>query len=318
MNLLQLEYFLVLAKTENMVETAKNLNVTQPAISAMLKKLETELGLSLFDRHGKSIQLNENGRAFRQSANAILDIAERSKRRSAFFGDSHAEEVLIGCFCSDAPISSTVDTFLQKQLPIQLQFFSIKRMMTIQNIAMMNFCFARTLKTFRGQYYLPIEFKGNAPSYLLIQKTHPLAQHSQLNMEQIAQWCKTETQALRFVQLAPHNNSNSKQDEYMMLQRLGVEPDIRIITDDRFTMASLVAHCGFCSIIRHMDYIPASMLKGLATIPLSIQLRPDIYYLGWPDTQKLSPAAHQFLEFLMEYYNLCWEDVRYANPELFR
>ena len=58
MDLMQLQYFKIIAETESLTRAAKILHVSQPAMSAMLKKLEEELGVELFDRSPNRIHLN--------------------------------------------------------------------------------------------------------------------------------------------------------------------------------------------------------------------------------------------------------------------
>lgn len=60
----QLEYFRVVAKTEHFRKAAELLAISQPALSRSITKLEEELGVSLFDRTGRSVQLNKFGRLF--------------------------------------------------------------------------------------------------------------------------------------------------------------------------------------------------------------------------------------------------------------
>ncbi len=64
MELLQLRYFQALAKNQQLTKTATELMVSPPALSATISRLEKELGVSLFDRIGRSITLNENGKLF--------------------------------------------------------------------------------------------------------------------------------------------------------------------------------------------------------------------------------------------------------------
>ncbi|NTV89347.1 MAG: LysR family transcriptional regulator [Clostridiales bacterium] len=61
MELLQLRYFEAVAKTGNMTKAARQLHVAQPAVSQSIARLESELGVKLFTRTGKHIQLNECG-----------------------------------------------------------------------------------------------------------------------------------------------------------------------------------------------------------------------------------------------------------------
>lgn len=72
MELLQLRYFRDAALFENFSKVAEKYTVPQPSISKTIKKLENELGVSLFDRRGKSISLNENGKIFYKKINPAL------------------------------------------------------------------------------------------------------------------------------------------------------------------------------------------------------------------------------------------------------
>lgn len=64
MELLQLRYFKAAAELENFSLVAEKYMVPQPSISKTIKKLENELGVQLFDRIGKRIALNGNGKVF--------------------------------------------------------------------------------------------------------------------------------------------------------------------------------------------------------------------------------------------------------------
>lgn len=78
MELLHLKYFLTVAKTEHITKAAKELNIVQPALSKTISSLEKEICVSLFDRKGKYIELNENGRFFYEKVNQSLSILENS------------------------------------------------------------------------------------------------------------------------------------------------------------------------------------------------------------------------------------------------
>ena len=65
MDLLQLQYFLRLATNEHVSKTAEQLHISQPSLSATIKKLETELGVPLFIRKGRNIVLSPYGQAYK-------------------------------------------------------------------------------------------------------------------------------------------------------------------------------------------------------------------------------------------------------------
>jgi len=65
MTLKELEIFLELSSTQNVLKTAEKLTLTQSAVSQAIKSLENKLGERLFDRVGKKLVLNERGRLFK-------------------------------------------------------------------------------------------------------------------------------------------------------------------------------------------------------------------------------------------------------------
>lgn len=73
MEILQLRYFYESAKTENFARTAEKYLVPATSVSASVKRLEKELGCTLFHRSCNRIMLNDNGRRLQQSLQVIFD-----------------------------------------------------------------------------------------------------------------------------------------------------------------------------------------------------------------------------------------------------
>ena len=71
-SLRQLEVFVAIAHQQNLTRAADELAMSQSAASSALKDLENQFGLQLFDRIGKRLQLNEQGRLLRPKAEALL------------------------------------------------------------------------------------------------------------------------------------------------------------------------------------------------------------------------------------------------------
>ena len=72
MELLQLRYFYESACTENITKTAERHLVPPSSVSLSIKRLETELGCTLFDRSGNRIRLNDRGRALQKALEIVL------------------------------------------------------------------------------------------------------------------------------------------------------------------------------------------------------------------------------------------------------
>ncbi|WP_184527238.1 LysR family transcriptional regulator [Bacillus benzoevorans] len=80
MDLIKLKYFYTTAKWENMSLSAKELLISQPALSKAITNLEAELEMDLFFRNGKRISLNENGRFLFKRAERIFSELHHLER----------------------------------------------------------------------------------------------------------------------------------------------------------------------------------------------------------------------------------------------
>lgn len=61
MDIRQLKYFVTIAEEGKITTAAKKLNMAQPPLSKQLKQMEEELGVILFDRDNKSLNLTLEG-----------------------------------------------------------------------------------------------------------------------------------------------------------------------------------------------------------------------------------------------------------------
>jgi len=77
MTIAQLKYILGLAEYKNFSVTSEKFSVTQPTISAQLKQLEEELGVVLFDRNKRNVQVSPIGKIFLEQAKKIVYEAEK-------------------------------------------------------------------------------------------------------------------------------------------------------------------------------------------------------------------------------------------------
>ncbi len=64
MTLEQLRIFLAVARHEHVTQAAKELRLTQSAVSGAIHALENRHQINLFDRVGRNIELSVDGRAF--------------------------------------------------------------------------------------------------------------------------------------------------------------------------------------------------------------------------------------------------------------
>ncbi len=80
MELSQVRYFITLSRTLNFTRAAEACNVTQPALTRAIQRLEDELGGPLLYRERNLTQLTELGRATRPHLEAMLEAAEAARQ----------------------------------------------------------------------------------------------------------------------------------------------------------------------------------------------------------------------------------------------
>lgn len=71
-----LRYFLAVAERLSFTRAAEQLHIAQPAISMAMKKLESELGVTLFHRYERKVSLTDEGRILKEYAKKVVQAAD--------------------------------------------------------------------------------------------------------------------------------------------------------------------------------------------------------------------------------------------------
>lgn len=285
MDLYQLKYFSKVAERENISEAAEILHVTQPAVSRAIKNLENELGVDLFDRAGRSISLNENGRIVLDCANsALYSTAQIAKRLRDhldqrdntvnFFapvplGDD--EQVLMDFKQAHPEISmrlgANVTPYIKREIP-DLLFFASPMVHDEPNY----------LKLCEEQVVLAVS------------KNNPIASQESVRLADL----RNEP----FIQVLP---SAFRELTDGMFLEAGFKPNIVIEDQLCQRVMSSVAR-GFGVVLAPSITWFSSGDKAVAAVPLSDVHRKRYLYLKWQEGAVLSDAAIKLRDFLIEHY----------------
>jgi DNA-binding transcriptional LysR family regulator len=79
MELRHLKYFVTIAEERSITRAAERLWIAQPGLSTQLRRLEAELGVQLFNRHTRGVDLTDAGELFLERARAALAAAEAAR-----------------------------------------------------------------------------------------------------------------------------------------------------------------------------------------------------------------------------------------------
>ncbi|GAA4566207.1 LysR family transcriptional regulator [Planotetraspora kaengkrachanensis] len=100
MELRHLEYFVAVAEELNFTRAARRLHVVQSGVSAAIRSLEREMGVTLFDRTSQRVVLSDAGAALLPEARATLDAARAAREAVQAVGQGLRGTVNIGSMTS--------------------------------------------------------------------------------------------------------------------------------------------------------------------------------------------------------------------------
>lgn len=89
--------FYTVAKHKHMTKASEELHISQPAISQSIKKLEDQLGGTLFLRSNKGMELTEEGKMLYEYIKGALELINNAENDFTSFKDLSKGEIKIGC-----------------------------------------------------------------------------------------------------------------------------------------------------------------------------------------------------------------------------
>ncbi len=125
MELRVLNYFLTVAREENITKAAQSLHITQPTLSRQLMQLEEELNVKLFRRSSHRIYLTEDGMILKRRAQELLTLADKTKK-DFLHKDEISGEIMIGTgeFRSSKCLAQMMKSFSAEFPRVQFRMFS--------------------------------------------------------------------------------------------------------------------------------------------------------------------------------------------------
>lgn len=291
MDLLQLKYFQKVARLEHMTQAANQLSIAQPSLSQMIIRLEDELGVSLFDRQGRQIQLNQFGRALLWRVDRILDEVEEARQEIADLAGMERGGIALAIAVPHL-LPDLLRAFLADHPHVTFRLFHQTASQTVLE------------QLEQGEIDLgitspPIEQAGiewrtliTDDICLMVPPHHPLAKRQSIDLREVAQEL--------FISLKPGHTMRSQTDSFC--QQAGFLPKIAFEGDEYATIHSLVTAgigVGFASklMLRVAPIPPASV-----ALPIKEPICQRIIGIAWRKDHYLSQAAQQFRTVVMEYF----------------
>ena len=293
MELLQLQYFLLLAKEQHVTKTAELLHISQPSLSATIKKLEEELDAPLFVRKGRNIALSPYGEVFQSYVEEVFLALKNGKATLSKM--KNQEDSVLNLGLLSPYVWNELFLLFSDQYPeITINRRSIEDQRFWDGIVEGDIDFylgglnrIEELDTSRLQYSVLYEDS----MVLLVHQNHPLASRETIDLRE----CVEES----FVNLS--EDTNLQQFLNQMFQQAGFIPKV-VMTCDYTLRDQMVAEGHGVSITTRLG-AQKSNVSGTVAIPITYPAEKRKLGLVWRKNRVFSGPMEKFYNVADRFYS---------------
>lgn len=287
----QLEYFIAIAKQQHMTNAAKELSVTQPALSRSIATLEKEFGVELFERRGRNLVLNRYGQLLLGRAQTALLEIEKARQEIASLIHP-LSGVLSLCFphiLGAELFPAMLGAFREQYADIRFDLNQCTISELVSRIINNDSDFGlTTLESVNDAFHWHLI--GISELYLAVPVHHPWAGKESIRLEELNE--------VRYVGLKPSCALSYTVEQ--LLARSRVEPDTVYRADELDMVAGLVA-AGY-----GVSLLPKTL--GISNYPMAwvkVNDPESVITVGvvWKKDRQLTPVSEVFLSFIRERYS---------------
>lgn len=282
MELRVLRYFQAVVTELNISRAAERLHVSQPTISRQLKDLEDELGVVLFERNGRHIQLTSSGEYFANQTNQILALTDKT------LANVNTAKEVSGTLALGSAEARSFLTVAQSLKKLQRQYPKIKANLTSSNANQIranlksgNLDFGIVMEPTDKHAFNFIRLPGESRWGLLVPRQSPLANHDHISLDDLKDQ--------NIITSAQHGMLDQLQNWYG-----DSTPKFNVVaTYNLLYNASLLVSAGVGYALC-VDGIINTNQSDLTFVPLTPRITTGTS-LVWLKGQRLSTAANAFL-----------------------
>ncbi|WP_373482166.1 LysR family transcriptional regulator [Acetobacterium sp.] len=288
MNLNQLYYFKKLAELEHYTQASKELFITQPSLSGAISSLEEELGITLFQRHGRNIKLSKYGKEFYQYVCLSLIELEKGIEKAKERSDSYGGVIDLGC------IPTLAGDFLPKSINGFLK--------SIDSKTQFNVFHGMTLELIKGieseKYDVGFcSYVENKPKLdfhpimaqeliLLVNNNHPLAEKSSICLKELSGY-----KLITYRQCLPIGKTIRKYLKANQLKAL-------YAYDDEISIGGIVSTTDNAAITARTPFL--HQFHDLKMITLDIPLNARLIYLVMNNNSYHTLHVKSFINYILQ------------------
>jgi DNA-binding transcriptional LysR family regulator len=274
MELRHLRYFRAVGREQHFGRAAKILHVAQPALTRQIRHLEEELGVALFERKPRGVQLSAAGRMFLNESEAILAHVERSVEKARSYASGHFGTVRVGfseIASGHRDIPSKLLAFRLNEPNVTLELLPMSSQDQIEAVKQADIDAAIVYDVHQddaNKQLLDYKDVGESEIVLALYKGHPLASAKQIKMKDL--------RGENF--LWPYRKRAPSYSEILMKACVahGVVPNVIQETATHSILLSLVAvgmGIGFVEYSEHRVQSSSVVLRKVADLNVAFKIR---------------------------------------------
>lgn len=181
MELNQIRYFLEVAKTQHITQSAKKLHIAQPALTQSIHRLEKDLRVPLFVSKGRNIMLTEYGKYLNKKLAPIIEELDSIPAQLQTMAKLESDIIHLNVLAASALITEAIIKYKKSHENLNFQFTQGKEN-ELYDIGV-------TTKLF---YQLPEEKQENVfvcteKIFLAVPKMHPLASCKSVKLSDVSE-----------------------------------------------------------------------------------------------------------------------------------
>lgn len=299
MELLQLQYFKIVAKYEHMTRAARELSIAQPSLSQTIKRLEKELGVPLFDRNGRKIKLNRYGKIFLQKTEHALAMLEEGKREVSDLAQLDHDYITLAVMRTPI-IPDLLSSFrrLHPFVRFRVKQPSREDMLRQLDSGEIDICISPFQQTDDDIEWQPL-MKDDI--YLAVPFGHRLAKRTSINL--------LEAVHEPFILKA---GGAFRETTDAFCRQAGFDPDVAFEVEDPLSIRGLVKErLG----IAFFSSLTLKTIKDPAIVPLRINTPSCFRTIGltWNKQRYHSPLTDRFYQFVIQYFARLTQNMNAAG-----
>ena len=230
MELTHLKYFLEVARTEHVTQSAKTLCIVQPALTHALHKLEEEFGVKLFKTQGRNIKLTEIGEYFYKKVKPLYEDIESLPAQLRAMENEQSATVNLNVLAASSFVTNAV--ILYKRNDPDLRFNLVQNEeTTLYDICVRTYANYKASRHYGGEDSEEENFVCTENIYLAVPNTAQYRKRDSISLK--------ELQETNFIGLYGSKQLRSIFNEYC--ERIGFKTHITFESDNALAVKDAIA-----------------------------------------------------------------------------